>query len=71
MRPIVRAITALGSGSFAAVGATAGDDARRKIGRDKQAQAELTTAVEMYRGMEMTFWLARAEVELGQITSAP
>ena len=43
----------------------------RKIGRDEQAQAELTTAAEMYRAMEMTFWLARAETELGQIASAP
>jgi tetratricopeptide (TPR) repeat protein len=33
----------------------------RQIGRDEQAQAELTTAAEMYRAMEMTFWLERAE----------
>ena len=43
----------------------------RKIGRDDEAQAELTIAAEMYRAMEMTFWLARAEAELGQIVSAP
>ena len=33
----------------------------QKIGRDEQAQAELTTAAEMYRAMEMTFWLEKAE----------
>ena len=42
-----------------------------QIGRDEQAQAELATAAEMYRTMEMTFWLARAEAELEQIPSAP
>jgi hypothetical protein len=36
----------------------------RKIDRDEQAQAELTAAIEMYRAMEITFWLARAEGEL-------
>jgi class 3 adenylate cyclase/tetratricopeptide (TPR) repeat protein len=33
----------------------------QKIGRDEQAQAELSTAAEMYRAMEMPFWLAKAE----------
>jgi tetratricopeptide (TPR) repeat protein len=36
----------------------------RKIGRDEHAQAELGTAIEMYRTMEMTYWLAKAEVVL-------
>jgi hypothetical protein len=31
----------------------------REIGRGDQAQAELTTAAELYRAMETTFWLAR------------
>src|SRR5262249_19814873 len=35
----------------------------RKIGRNEEAQVELTTAAEMYRAMEMPFWLARAEAE--------
>jgi tetratricopeptide (TPR) repeat protein len=35
-----------------------------KIGRPEQARAELTTAADMYRAMEMTFWLARAEAAL-------
>src|SRR5262249_6617856 len=33
----------------------------QKIGRGEQAQAELTTAAEMYRSMEMTFWSEKAE----------
>jgi tetratricopeptide (TPR) repeat protein len=41
----------------------------RKIGRDEQAQSELATAAEMYRAMEMPFWLMRAEAELGQIAA--
>jgi tetratricopeptide (TPR) repeat protein len=35
-----------------------------KIGRHEQARVELATAAEMYRAMEMTFWLARAEADL-------
>jgi hypothetical protein len=41
----------------------------QKIGRDKQAQAELTTAAELYRAMEMPFWLAKAEAILAQVGS--
>jgi tetratricopeptide (TPR) repeat protein len=33
----------------------------QKLGRGDEARAELSTAAEMYRAMEMTFWLARAE----------
>jgi class 3 adenylate cyclase/tetratricopeptide (TPR) repeat protein len=43
----------------------------RQVGRDEQAQAELATAAQMYRGMEMSFWLERAQTELGQSASAP
>jgi class 3 adenylate cyclase/tetratricopeptide (TPR) repeat protein len=32
-----------------------------KIGRLEQARAELSTAIDLYRAMAMTFWLARAE----------
>ena len=35
-----------------------------KIDRGKQARAELSAAIELYRSMEMTFWLSRAEAEL-------
>jgi hypothetical protein len=43
----------------------------QKIARSDEAQVELTTAAEMYRVMEMPFWLARAEAELGHIATAP
>jgi hypothetical protein len=36
----------------------------RRLGRDEVARAELATAAEMYRAMEMPFWLARAEAAL-------
>jgi predicted ATPase len=38
-----------------------------KIGQREQARAELSTAIEMYRTMEMTFWLPQAEVALAQV----
>jgi hypothetical protein len=37
------------------------------IGQREQARAELSMAVEMYRGMEMTFWLPDAEAALAQM----
>ncbi|HEY7067125.1 MAG TPA: tetratricopeptide repeat protein [Chloroflexota bacterium] len=36
----------------------------QKVGRDAEAQAELATAAKMYRAMEMTSWLAKAEAVL-------
>jgi hypothetical protein len=36
-------------------------------GQREQARAELSTAVEMYRGMEMTFWLPETEAALAQV----
>jgi tetratricopeptide (TPR) repeat protein len=38
-----------------------------KIGRLEQAHAELATAIELYRSMDMTFWLPLAEAALMQI----
>jgi hypothetical protein len=38
----------------------------RKVGRGDAARAELTSAAELYRAMEMPFWLQRAEVALSQ-----
>ena len=38
-----------------------------KTGQREQARAELSTAIEMYRAMEMTFWLPQAEVALAQV----
>jgi tetratricopeptide (TPR) repeat protein len=40
-----------------------------KIGRPEQARAELSAAVELYRAMEMTFWLSQAETALMQVWS--
>jgi tetratricopeptide (TPR) repeat protein len=37
-----------------------------RIGQRQQARAELSTAIEMYRTMAMTFWLPPAEVALAQ-----
>jgi tetratricopeptide (TPR) repeat protein len=38
-----------------------------KIGRLEQARAELSTAIELYRTMEMTFWLPQTEAALAQV----
>jgi class 3 adenylate cyclase/tetratricopeptide (TPR) repeat protein len=37
------------------------------IGQREQARAELSTAIAMYRTMEMTFWLPQAEAALAQV----
>jgi class 3 adenylate cyclase/tetratricopeptide (TPR) repeat protein len=37
-------------------------------GQDEQARAALTTAIAMYRAMDMTFWLPQAEAALAQIS---
>jgi len=39
------------------------------IGQREQARAELATAIEMYRGMEMTFWLPQTEAALAQVVA--
>jgi predicted RNA polymerase sigma factor len=39
-----------------------------QVGRTKRAHAALSTAIEMYREMEMTFWLPQAEAALGQLS---
>ena len=38
-----------------------------KTGRQEQARAELSTAIEMYGAMDMTFWLPQAEAVLAQV----
>jgi tetratricopeptide (TPR) repeat protein len=38
-----------------------------KIGRPEQARAELAAAIALYRAMEMTFWLPKAEAALAQV----
>jgi tetratricopeptide (TPR) repeat protein len=39
-----------------------------QIGRRQQAHEELSTAIALYRAMEMTFWLPQAEAALVQVT---
>ena len=38
-----------------------------KLGQREQARAELSAAIELYRAMEMTFWLPQAEALLAQM----
>jgi predicted RNA polymerase sigma factor len=37
-----------------------------RIGRREQARTELATAIDLYRTMDMTFWLSQVEAELAQ-----
>jgi len=38
-----------------------------QTGQAEQARAELSTAIEMYREMEMTFWLPETEKALAEL----
>jgi tetratricopeptide (TPR) repeat protein len=38
-----------------------------KIGRREYARSELSTAIDLYRAMEMTFWLPQVEAALAQV----
>jgi class 3 adenylate cyclase/tetratricopeptide (TPR) repeat protein len=38
-----------------------------QTGQSEQARAELSTAIELYRAMEMTFWLPQAEAVLARL----
>jgi tetratricopeptide (TPR) repeat protein len=38
-----------------------------KLGRQEQARSDLSTAIDLYRAMEMTFWLPQAEAALAQV----
>jgi predicted ATPase len=40
-----------------------------KTGRQEQARAELSTAIELYRAMDMTFWLPQAQEALAQVSA--
>jgi class 3 adenylate cyclase/tetratricopeptide (TPR) repeat protein len=42
-----------------------------KVGRREQAHAELFTAIELCRSMDMTFWLPQAEAALAQAGERP
>jgi hypothetical protein len=39
-----------------------------QIGLRQQAREELSTAIALYRAMEMPFWLPQAETALVQVT---
>jgi uncharacterized protein HemY len=41
-----------------------------KAGRQEQARAELAAAIDLYRAMDMTFWLPQAEATLAQASEA-
>jgi tetratricopeptide (TPR) repeat protein len=38
-----------------------------KLGRPEQARVDLSAAIELYRAMEMQFWLPQAEATLAQV----
>jgi len=38
-----------------------------QTGRDEEARAALATAIDLYRAMDMTFWLPQAEAALAQV----
>jgi hypothetical protein len=38
-----------------------------KIGRREQARAELSAVIDLYRDMDMTFWLPQAEAALAHV----
>jgi class 3 adenylate cyclase/tetratricopeptide (TPR) repeat protein len=42
-----------------------------QMGRREQARGELSAAIELYRAMEMTFWLPQAEVALARVVRYP
>jgi hypothetical protein len=37
------------------------------VGRPEQARAELTSAIDLYHGMDMTFWWNRTQVTLAKL----
>ena len=41
-----------------------------KLGRGEQARTELSAAIALYRALDMTFWLPRAEAVLAQAKGA-
>jgi hypothetical protein len=40
-----------------------------QAGRPEQARAALSTAVDLYQAMEMTFWLPETEAALAQVAA--
>ena len=42
-----------------------------QTGRDEPARGALPTATDLYRAMDMTFWLPQAEAALAQVEGYP
>jgi len=42
-----------------------------RVGQAQQAHAELSTAITLYRAMDMTFWLPQAEAALAHVGATP
>ena len=42
-----------------------------KVGQREQARAALSAAIDLYRAMDMTFWLPQTEAALAQIEERP
>jgi len=38
-----------------------------KMGQQEKGRSEISTAIEMYRSMDMTFWFPQAEAPLAQV----
>ena len=38
-----------------------------KVGQREQARTALATAIDLYRAMDMTFWLPQAEAALAEV----
>lgn len=39
----------------------------RQVGRQEQARSELSEAIDLFRSMDMTFWLTQAAAALAQV----
>jgi tetratricopeptide (TPR) repeat protein len=42
-----------------------------KLGQQEQARAALSTAIDLYRAMEMTFWLPQTEAAMAEVACRP
>ena len=40
---------------------------KTRTGREEKGRTELTTAMDMYREMEMTYWLEKAEAAMAEV----
>jgi hypothetical protein len=42
-----------------------------KLGQQEQARATLSTAIDLYRAMEMIFWLPQTEAAMAEVACRP